>query len=356
MLAEDRTQEDGHMKDEQIFHKKWWASPVLINPKGRPMILPHTMSRSSRAVGIAVAISILCSLVSCTTEKKSSSVPAGMISVAGGTFMMGDVFGDGKAGQPETPVHEVVVDSFYIGRYEVTFGQFKEFAEATGYRTSAEKHEGAYSQTPYETHWKLLGYPQANSEPVLQMSWNDAATYCNWLSRKEGLPPAYDEKTGALLDADGRATTDVRKAKGYRLPTEAEWEFAAREGGRKVRFGNGKDVARSSEINFDASSDKFAYAEKGLKRDRSTPVGSFHSNALGLYDMSGNAWEWCADVLAEYPAARQVNPYVPGDEPRILRGGSMGGDARSARVFSRFCFGRADHCGNSGFRIARTAS
>jgi sulfatase modifying factor 1 len=305
---------------------------------------------------VALLIPGLCGLFQPTTaaERKPPVAPAGTVLVEGGSFMMGDCFGDGKSWQPETPVHEVVLDSFYIARHEVTFGQFREFAEATGYRTSAEKREGAYSQSPFETHWKLLGYKQADNEPVLQMSWNDAAHYCNWLSRKEGLPPAYDEKTGALLDAEGRATTDVRKVKGYRLPTEAEWEFAARERGRKVRFGNGKDVARSSEINFDASSAKFPYAEKGVKRDRSTPVGSFKPNALGLYDMSGNAWEWCTDVLGEYPAAKRVNPYVPGDEPRILRGGCTGADAKGARVSSRACFGRADHCGNSGFRIARS--
>jgi len=286
--------------------------------------------------------------------EKSPSSPRGMVRVDGGLFMMGDLLGDGNAGQPEIPVHEVALDSFYISRYEVTVKEFRRFVERTGYRTSAEKREGAYSQSPYETHWKLLGYTQTDDEPVLQMSWNDAATYCNWLSREEGLPPAYDEKTGALLDAGGGTTTDVHKVTGYRLPTEAEWEFAARERGKKVRFGNGKNFARPSEINFDAGSDKYAYAEKGISRKRSTPVGSFKPNALGLYDMSGNAWEWCTDVLADYPAKKRVNPYVAGDEPRILRGGSMGGDAKSARVFSRYCFGRADHCGNSGFRLARS--
>ncbi len=283
-----------------------------------------------------------------------SGAPAGMVLVEGGSFVMGDVFGDGPAGQAELPVHEVTLDSFYLGRYEVTFGEFRRFVSATGYRTSAEKREGAYSQTPYETHWKLLGYKQTDEDPVLQMSWNDAAYYCNWRSREEGLPLAYDVHSGALLDAAGRATDDITKVRGYRLPTEAEWEFAARERGKKVRFGNGEDFARPNEINFDASADKYAYAEKGINRKRSTQVGSFRPNALGLFDMSGNAWEWCTDVLANYPATRRINPYVPGDEPRILRGGSMGGDARSVRVFSRFCFGRADHCGNSGFRLARS--
>jgi sulfatase modifying factor 1 len=277
-----------------------------------------------------------------------------LVLVQGGSFQMGDVFGDGPAGQPETPVHEVVLDSFYIAPHECAVREFRRFVDATGYRTSAEKHEGAYSQTPYETHWRFLGYEQADDEPVLQMSWNDAAHYCNWLSRQEGLPPAYDETTGALLDATGRVTTDVRRVKGYRLPTEAEWEFAARERGKTLRFGNGTDIARPTEINFDASVDRYGYAEKGPHRKRSMPVGSFKPNALGLYDMSGNAWEWCTDVLATYPATKCINPYVPGDEPRILRGGSMGGDAKSARVFSRYCFGRADHCGNSGFRIARS--
>jgi len=282
--------------------------------------------------------------------------PAGMVYVEGGAFQMGDQFGDGQKWLPETPVHEVEVGSFYLGRHEVTVRQFKQFAAATGYVTSAEKREGAYSQTPEETHWKLLPFKQTDDEPVVQMSWNDAAHYCNWLSRKAGLPVAYDEKTWALLDGEGRPTGDVRQVQGYRLPTEAEWEFAARERGRKVRFGNGQDVARSDEINFDATSDRYPYGLPGLNRQRSTPVAAFKPNTLGLFDMSGNAWEWCNDCAGDYPAQRRVNPCIPGDEPRILRGGSMGGDAKSVRVCSRACFGRADHCGNSGFRIALTSA
>ncbi len=282
--------------------------------------------------------------------------PPGMVHVEGGSFQMGDQFGDGQKWLPETPVHEVEIGSFYLGRYEVTVAQFRQFAADTGYVTSAEKREGAYSQTPEEAHWKLLPFKQTDDEPVVQMSWNDAAHYCNWLSRKAGLPVAYDEKTWTLLDGQGRPTADVRQVRGYRLPTEAEWEFAARERGRKVRYGNGQDVARSDQINFDATSDRYPYGQPGINRQRSTPVGAFKPNALGLFDMSGNAWEWVNDCAGDYPAQKRVNPCIPGDEPRILRGGSMGGDARSVRVCSRACFGRADHCGNSGFRIALTAS
>ncbi len=141
----------------------------------------------------------------------------------------------------------------------------------------------------------------------------------------------------------------------YAIVFLAPWvDAAVPTFGRTTRGTNGEDFARPSQINFDASADKYIYAEKGINRKKSTKVGSFKPNALGLFDMSGNAWEWCTDVLSNYPATRRINPYVPGDEPRILRGGSMGGDARSARVFSRFCFGRADHCGNSGFRVARS--
>jgi formylglycine-generating enzyme required for sulfatase activity len=189
------------------------------------------------------------------------------------------------------------------------------------------------------------------------VSWTDAANYCNWLSTREGLPVAYDVQTGDLLDGQGRSTTDVTKVRGYRLPTEAEWEYAARERGRKVRFGNGQDVARPTEINFNAAEGEFAFAEKGTLRGKTVPVGSFKPNSLGLYDMSGNVWEWCSDFMGRYTEQPQTDPYqrqgLMGPR-RAARGGPWAGNASHARVSVRLGWVAEDRCNNIGFRIARS--
>jgi sulfatase modifying factor 1 len=309
-----------------------------------------------------------------------------MILVRGGTFEMGDVLGE--CGELERPVHEVTLSDYHLDKYEVTAAEFKAFVEATGYRTSAEatggssQERGGTGSEPDETKqpndrlasaggwvidksgaswasdasWRNPHFEQTERDPVTCVSWKDAISYCNWLSKLEGIPPAYDVNAEELLDGDGKSTTDVTKAKGYRLPTEAEWEYAARERGRKVRFGNGQDVARSSEINFDATTGDWAYLEKGDYRAKTVPVGSFKPNSLGLHDMSGNVWEWCSDFMGKYGSEPQVNPYqLKGVESRrAARGGIWAGSARFARVSVRFGWTSSDRCNNIGFRIAKS--
>lgn len=336
---------------------------------------------------------ILITISGCS-EKEQGEVPENMVLVKGGAFEMGDVFGEGN--ENEIPVHQVTLNDFYLARYEVTVGEFKEFVRNTGYTTSAEgpinleahkrlmelatkgnptrqelqelqkeilTFSGAGFWDPEKCVWtgydphtnfRNPGFEQADSHPVMAISPDDAMNYCNWLSKKEGLPAAYDIKAGALLDSTGNRTNDVTMVKGYRLPTEAEWEYAAREGGKKVRFGNGQDTARSSEMNFRADTGDFEYLEPGGYLKGTSPVGSYPPNSLGLHDMSGNAWEWMSDSYSEYSSENSINPYSTEGDTHALRGGRWGGDASEARVFSRSAWVRNDRCNNSGFRIARS--
>ena len=319
---------------------------------------------------------------------------AGLVLVEGGTFMMGDVFGEGS--ENERLLHKVTLSDFYISKYEVTVSQFRLFVEETGYGTSAEAPDDSnarekimaqfasgnlsrqemqelrnrlldYSGAGYWDavkcawigynpliNWKNPGIEQTDADPVLAISVDDAMHYCNWLSKNAGLAVAYDLETGGILDKDGNPTPDITMVKGYRLPTEAEWEYAARDGGRKVRFGNGKNIARSSEINFRADDGEYEYLESGQYLKGTTPVGSYPPNSLGLYDMSGNAWEWVSDKFAKYAGESQTNPYCTNAKGHALRGGRWGGDASEARVFCRSPWLRNDRCNNSGFRIAKS--
>jgi len=324
-----------------------------------------------------------------------------LVFVKGGTFQMGDQFDEGNP--REKPLHQVQLSDFYIAQYEVTVKNFRTFVNKTGYKTSAEGEHNEEEQNKYfkmlaelmsgneknlayfnqcmknalsfsgsyfidgppnswryeaNMNWQNPCYEQTEMDPVTCVSWEDAIHYCNWLSQKEGLPPAYNEKTGDLLDEHGHVTNDITQVKGYRLPTEAEWEYAAREKGKKVRFGNGKNIARSREINFNASNVKYPFAEKGEYRKKLIPVGSFAPNRLGLYDMSGNVWEWCSDCVTLYENENQVNPYKIGNFNGVIRraarGGRWAGDADELRVSARFGWESFNRCNNIGFRVAKS--
>jgi len=358
------------------------------------VIKQYSMAMGITAIGCLLPLLIVAHSAQCS-DSTGNGVSTGMVLVEGGTFEMGDVFGDGS--ENERPVHRVTLSDFFISKYEITVAQFRQFSAETAYRTSAEgpndedarknimkqfasaelttkerqelhKKFLSYSGAGFwdadkriwtgynpATNWKNPGIEQTDADPVLAISPNDAMQYCNWLSQKSGLPIAYDLETGGLLDKEGEPTMDVTSVKGYRLPTEAEWEYAAREGGRKVRFGNGKDVAKASEINFRGDEGEYDYLVLGEYPGRTKPVGSYPPNRLGLYDMSGNAWEWVSDKFATYTEEPQMNPYATAGDNLALRGGRWGGDAFEARVFHRSSWPRSDRCNNSGFRIARSA-
>lgn len=346
----------------------------------------------------AIAICCLMTWIGTTatpgqSDTKDVGSSVNMILIQGGTYEMGDVFGDG--GDNERPTLRVTLSDYFLSADEVTVGEFKAFVKETGYKTSAEapiddekkselmKRATSGELTPdemrslkaeflrlggtgfwdaqkrqwvgYESdiHWKNPGFEQADSHPVQAVSPDDAMNYCNWLSTRHGLPIAYNLESGQLLDANGMPTEDITKVRGFRLPTEAEWEYAARQCGQLVRFGNGKNTACAAEINFRADAGDYDYLVPGEYRMGTTPVGSFPANSLGLFDMSGNAWEWTADAM-EYAGEPQTDP-CDVDGVHVLRGGRWGGDASEARVFSRSFWPRNDRCNNSGFRIAQSA-
>jgi len=252
---------------------------------------------------------------------------AKMVLVEKGSFTMGDTLGL-RYYDNEEPTHKVTFSyNFYIGKYEVTFDEYDAFCDATGKRK------------PNDNGWGR------GTRPVIYVNWNDAIAYCNWLSEKENLPKAYDNN-GNLLDKNGSITTDPSKVLGYRLPTEAEWEYAAR-GGNKSK---GYIYAGSDDV------DDVAWYKLNSKA-KTQEVGKKSPNELGLYDMSGNVYEWCSDWYGHYTNSAKTNPYRTSNSFgffRVSRGGSCYNVEKDTRVAHRNGWNPTVPFDNFGFRIVRT--
>jgi formylglycine-generating enzyme required for sulfatase activity len=268
-----------------------------------------------------------------------------MIFINGGSFFMGSDDGDAD----EKPIHEASVSDFYISKYEVTVEEFSKFIEETNYQTDAEKLGGSYLwvnsgwQLKNGINWRHDANAQIRKKeeynhPVIHVSWNDAIEYCNWLSVKEKLLPVYmfiennDEKK---VYAPSLSFTN-----GYRLPTEAEWEFSASIRGSYVWSGTDKEENLSDYCNcFDFEDDYPTTA----------PVGSFRPNSLGLYDMSGNVWEWCWDSYTlNYAKSQSQN----NSTDKVLRDGSWFCKNNQMRCANRNYGNPTIRNNGLGFRVA----
>ena len=220
---------------------------------------------------------------------------AKMVLIPAGDFLMGSPGGDDD---DERPQHTVFVDAFYMDKYEVTNALYKKFMDATG--REAPKY------------WDDEEYNQPN-HPVVAVTWYDAKAYCEWA--------------------------------GKRLPTEAEWEKAARGGLVGKKFPSGDSITHD-DANYDGIG--------GKDRWRGTsPVGSFAPNGYGLYDMAGNVWEWCADwfVSGYHADLPDQNPSGPSSgSSRVLRGGAWNYDTYDLRAANRNLDSRATAYRNYGFR------
>ncbi len=275
--------------------------------------------------------------------------PDNMVKIIGGTFQMGD--NDGNYTQK--PVHTVTLSDFYIGRHEVTVEEFSRFVEATGYKTDAEKTDGSsifingyWQEHQVGINWRhnatgTLRPANEYNHPVAHVSWNDAIAYCNWLSAQHGYQTVYRINV-TNVTADWTA-------EGYRLPTEAEWEYAARsQGGSDKWAGTSSETNLTSFANYNKTQDDFEFT---------TPVGSFKPNTIGLYDMCGNVWELCWDWYGDYLSYAQTNPRGPASgSNRVIRGGSWDSSVGRLRCTNRSIGGDpANRNGHQGFRLSRAA-
>lgn len=250
----------------------------------------------------------------------------------------------------EVPAHRVTLSKpFLLSATEVTMEQFKEFVDATKYITEAEQAgfgEGLgvtltdkITPAQKERTWRNPGHLVTDDSPVAELSWNDAARFCNWLSEQERLTPVYHHDPSGSWER-------VAAADGYRLPTEAEWEFACRAG-TSTQFSFGDDPLQYSQ---------FAWFS-GNSGGSAHTVGMKLPNAFGLHDMHGNVLEWCADYydMDYYAKSPPVDPRGPTSGPaRAVRGGSCAGPFYGRSAFRSYHTITCRHS-NLGLRVARDA-
>jgi len=289
-----------------------------------------------------------------------------LVLIRRGTFQMGSPAGEKGHYDGEGPQHEVeITKDFYLGKFAVTRGQFRQFVEDTGYKTDAEKDgmggwgydetqdgKGGFPQKDIY-NWRRTGFEQTDEHPVVNVSWNDAQAFCQWLGRKE--------------------------AKAYRLPTEAEWEYACRAG-TSTRFYSGDEdgdvgrVANIADRSLAAKWDHSGLHNPDFKKALiswlgevswsdgypfTAPVGQFPPNAWGLCDMHGNVFQWCSDWsdAKYYGRSPRVDPQGPSDGKfRVLRGGSWLDYPRYCRSAYRGALEPTDRWHVTGFRVGVSAA
>ena len=297
----------------------WWlsqstASSVAVLPKPAPVTTPSLLPMNTTH-----------------TATPPSDFPA-MLELPAGSFTMGCTAGwDDQLGgcrENEYPAHPVSVQAFAISRHEITVQQFTRFVEATQYVTTAEfQHQGCAIQDvakptvwviSAQHHWRQPSFPQQPIHPVVCVSWQDAQAYTQWLSKEQG--------------------------QSYRLPTEAEWEYAAR-GGKITAFYWGNQPDRHfANVSGVEGVDQWTHT---------APVGQFAANAFGLHDMAGNVWEWTLDCWQSYQPTASTTSTCSQTAFRARRGGGWDNVPASTRSAARSPASLLDRSYVLGFRVVK---
>jgi formylglycine-generating enzyme required for sulfatase activity len=287
-------------------------------------------------------------------------LPEDLVVIPAGTFQMGNSTDASEGFSDELPVHTVTLDSFAMGKYEITNEQYCAFLNSaypsqlkvvdgvvygsgvtycsTSSAPSGYPNYGEFSQIGFSNNTfsiRTKGGKDMTNHPMVIVSLYGAVAYCNWRSQQEGNEPCYNLSTWEC---------DFSK-KGYRLATEAEWEYAARGGLDGNRFPRADTITHNqanyysdSSLGYDTSltRDYHPFWNDGIMPYTSL-VGSFPANGYGLYDMAGNVWEWCNDWYSEtyYSSSPTNNPTGPTTGYRVVRGGSWGDSSFGCRVSYR---------------------
>ena len=223
------------------------------------------------------------------------------VSVPAGSYTMGSPASEVDRDKNETQ-HQVTVSAFLMSKYEITFEQYDLFCNATGRKKPGDEGWGR------------------EKRPVISVSWEDANAFALWM--------------------------------GCRLPTEAEWEYAARSG-TSTPFNTG-NILTSSQANYDGNN-PYNDNEKGEYRKKTLPVGSFAANGYGLFDMHGNVWEWCSDLYGTYSSTPQTDPKgATSGKTRVRRGGGWNDYARRCRSAYRDNVSPAYRDYSIGIRLVRS--
>ena len=274
-------------------------------------------------------------------------VPAGFALIPAGTFEMGDAINEGDS--DELPVHDVYVSAFYMAQHETTRAQWLEVANWA-------------NSNDYDIH---SGGGKGANHPVCYVNWYDILKWCNARSQKDGLPLCYTVNGAVFKTGTNSSVTCNFAASGYRLPTEAEWEKAARGGlsGKRYPWG---DTISHGQANYRGSGT--SYGNQGNSGHHptyndgsdpySSPVGSFAPNGYGLYDTSGNMAEYCWDRYGSryYESSPASDPLGPGSGAyRVIRGGTWLNHQVTLRAARRNTGSLTSRSSLRGFRAARSS-